>query len=119
MRIPTPISANQLDPHTVLLELEVLEELVFFPGHFPQQSVLPGVVMVDWAIEFAQQYLPVSVQFKTMEALKFRQVVTPPMKVLLRLEFKAKTEKLHFSYEGGQGQAFSSGKISRVSLLES
>lgn len=118
MRIPEPQKVNHIDEHTVTLELLVGEELAFFPGHFPQQSVLPGVVMVDWAIEFAERFLPVKIQFTMMEALKFRQVVTPTAVVKLCLQINTKTHKLHFNYEGSEQQSYSSGKISFCSLVE-
>lgn len=118
MRIPEPQNIIQIDKYSVIVELSISEKLVFFPGHFPQQSVLPGVVMVDWAIEFAERFLPIAVQFKTMEALKFRQIVMPPAVIKLHLQFNAKTQKLHFSYEGLEQQSYSSGKISHCSLLE-
>lgn len=119
MRIPQAQNIKQIDEHSVILSLAVSEELVFFPGHFPQQSVLPGVVMVDWAVEFAERYLPVKIQFHTMEALKFRQVVVPPTVVELHLSFNSKTEKLHFSYQGSEQQSYSSGRISHCRLVES
>lgn len=118
MRIPEPQKINQIDEHTVILELPVSEDLIFFPGHFPQQSVLPGVVMVDWAVEFAERYLPVEIQFATMEAVKFRQVITPPAVVNLHLQVNEKTQKLHFSYAGLERQAYSSGKVGHCRLVD-
>ena len=113
MRIPEPIELIQHSANKITVLLNVEPELVFFPGHFPVQSVLPGVVMVDWAVSFAERFLPVTVEFTQLEAIKFKQVVRPPQQIALHLEFRADTQKLMYKVDSALGE-HSSGKISRV-----
>lgn len=113
-RMPEPSEIIRHSEHKISLTLDVGEDLAFFPGHFPQQSVLPGVVMVDWAVSFAERYLPVRVDFRTMEAIKFKQVIRPPQRIALHLEYKPETGKLSYKIDSAHGE-HSSGRISRVS----
>lgn len=114
-RIPEPQKLIQHTAHKVTVVVKVEPELIFFPGHFPVQSVLPGVVMVDWAVSFAERFLPVTVEFTQLEAIKFKQVVKPPHEISIHLEFRPDTQKLLYKVDSALGE-HSSGKISRVSL---
>lgn len=90
--------------------VDVSEDLPFFPGHFPQQSVLPGVVMLDWVVQYAEQLLPVSVDFTHMEAIKFKQVICPPLTISFVLKFNAEKQKLTYSISSEKAE-HSSGRI--------
>lgn len=113
MRIPKPLDVIQHNAHKVSLRLVVEEDLIYFPGHFPPQLVLPGVVMVDWAVSFAEQYLPIRIQFSALETIKFKQVVLPPQDINLHLEYKATQGKLYYRVDSARGE-HSSGKISHA-----
>lgn len=113
MRIPKPLEVIQHGPHKVSLRLAVEADLIFFPGHFPNHSVLPGVVMVDWAISFAEQYLPIRILFSELETIKFKQVVLPPQEVNLHLEYRPSLGKLYYRVDSKQGE-HSSGRISQA-----
>lgn len=113
MRIPKLLDVVQHSAHKVSLRLVVEEDLIYFPGHFPQQLVLPGVVMVDWAVSFAEQYLPIRIEFSALETIKFKQVVLPPQEINLHLEYKPSLGKLYYRVDSASGE-HSSGKISQA-----
>lgn len=86
------------------------EELVYFDGHFEGNPILPGVVQVHWAQEFARHYLGIDLSFKKMEVIKFQQVIPPYRPLELSLKFDAEKKKIHFRYESERG-VHSSGRI--------
>lgn len=112
-RIPEPVDIVRHGDHKISLTLDVSDDLAFFPGHFPVQPVLPGVVMVDWAASFAERYLPVDIRFTAMEAIKFKQVVRPPQRIQLHLEYKPETGKLIYHIDSAIGE-HSSGRLVRA-----
>lgn len=116
-RIPEPVEIIRHSEYQVSLVLNVEPDLAFFPGHFPVQSVLPGVVMVDWAVSFAQLYLPLEFHFTSMEAIKFKQVVRPPQQIRLHLDYRADKQKLMYKIDSDIGE-HSSGKINGFSLKQ-
>lgn len=91
--------------------VDVTEDLPFFPGHFPQQAVLPGVVMLDWVVQYAEQLLPINVDFTHMEAIKFKQVICPPLSISVELKYNAERKKLSYSIRSEKAE-HSSGRIS-------
>ncbi len=107
------------DENSVELELIWPANLLYFKGHFPGTSVLPGVVQIDWAIQAGREYfdLPASFQasFCAIHALKFHQVIFPDIPVNLILKLIARKEShekagIHFSYYSAT-KRYSSGRI--------
>jgi 3-hydroxymyristoyl/3-hydroxydecanoyl-(acyl carrier protein) dehydratase len=87
----------------VQFELTVPADLYYFRGHFPECPLLPGVVQVTWAIEFARQHLPCTGDFRSLSAVKFTRVIQPGSTVTLALEFDSATQRLDFEYRGSAG----------------
>jgi 3-hydroxymyristoyl/3-hydroxydecanoyl-(acyl carrier protein) dehydratase len=94
----------------VSLRFVVPETLAYFEGHFPGCPVLPGVVQVGWAIEFARRHVPFSGAFRSLEAVKFMRVVHPEDAIVLALVPDAERRALKFEYHRA-GEACSSGRI--------
>lgn len=82
----------------------------YFEGHFPGCPVLPGVVQVGWAIEFARVHVPFSARFRSMAAVKFRRVIQPEAAVTLRLAVDELRRELSFEYLLSGGPC-SSGRV--------
>lgn len=104
------ILAETVSPLRAVYELVASESLLYFEGHFPGRPVLPGVVQVHWAVQFARRGLGQAGRFKGIEALKFHRIIEPLVPLTLTLEQAADTGKLHFSYESADG-VHSRGKI--------
>ena len=85
-------------------------ELDYFKGHFPDVPILAGVVQLDWAVKFTQQYLGYENQLvENVEVLKFQVVLTPNLQVDLHLE-KRSDNKTTFKYISAKG-VHASGRI--------
>jgi 3-hydroxymyristoyl/3-hydroxydecanoyl-(acyl carrier protein) dehydratase len=92
------------------LSLRVPLDLVYFPGHFPQAPVLPGVVQVAWALSLASTRLGTPLRCQVMDALKFQQLLRPGDRVELSLRHDPARRTLHFAYRHGE-KAYSSGRL--------
>ncbi|HEA17996.1 MAG: ApeI family dehydratase [Pseudoalteromonas prydzensis] len=93
----------------VSLALYISEDIDYFRGHFPDAPILAGVVQLDWAVKFAQQYLAFPAIVQDVEVLKFQVVTTVNMTVNLTLE-RNKNGKCIFSYHSDKGQ-HASGRL--------
>lgn len=109
MNRPDIISIES-DHNRVLIHLHIPAGLVYFPGHFPAYPVLPGVVQLQWAEEFArQQGMLDDLTFSRVERLKFMRVISTEYTVQLTLE-RPKPDTISFSYHSEHG-LHSSGRI--------
>ncbi|HEY9034026.1 MAG TPA: hypothetical protein VIN71_08825 [Pseudomonadales bacterium] len=115
-RLPEPLEVIRHDPYSISVVLEVDETLPFFPGHFPGQPVLPGVVMLDWVASLAERYLPLRIEFARLEAVKFKQMVRPVQKIRVDIQFKADSGKLVYRLTSDSAE-HSSGRICHARLL--
>lgn len=82
----------------VRIELHVPRELSWFEGHFPGCPLLPGVIQVTWAIEFARRHLPLPPQFASLSTMKFMRFIVPDTRVTLWLAFDPARRELKFQY---------------------
>ncbi len=101
---------NKTGENKIELSLNILENLYYFNGHFPDNPVLPGVIQIDWAIKFAKEYLNVTGDFKGMEVIKFYNFIVPNELVTLTLSYKKDSNKLNYSFKSSHAK-FSSGRI--------
>lgn len=101
-------------PHETVLTLFIPADLHYFNGHFNNKPVLPGVVQIDWAVFFGQQYFNISGKFNSMEAVKFHEFIGPDSEVELTLSYSADKNaikgKLYFQYKSAQAR-HSAGRI--------
>ena len=104
------VTQRRIEADKAELELLVPADLEYFRGHFSGAPVVPGVVQIKWALDFAARYLGVNGAFAGMEALKFQQVMRPGARVTLLLHYAAPAHKLHFSYQYEQAR-YSSGRL--------
>ncbi len=93
----------------VELTLQLTDDIVYFQGHFPDQPILAGVVQLNWAVEFARQYLNIKGDVLSVEVLKFQQLIEPGTTVQLSLELKA-DDKFTFAYSSSLGK-HASGRV--------
>lgn len=83
--------------NSVECELSVPSSLTYFAGHFPGQPVLPGVVQIHWAGEFAKRIFGVS-GFSTLQGAKFNGMVMPDTTIRLSLDFKPEKHRVKFAF---------------------
>ena len=83
--------------------------LRYFEGHFPEVSLLPGVVQIGWAMELARQHLAAPAGFRALSNVKFMRVIQPGAVVSLNLRMAEEGRELHFEYLCGE-ETCSSGR---------
>ena len=95
------ISDLVLDPgsRSLICRLRVPYDMPVFHGHFPTRPIVPGVVLVGWAVELARMHGLVTGRVAGISTAKFRRIVQPGMSLAARLEYGARAGQLQFSYE--------------------
>lgn len=93
-----------------VLDLRIPEGLGYFPGHFPEVPVVPGVVQIHWAVHFARQRLGMGGAFSRMEAVKFKELLLPGQRLELVLRRPGLAGKLEFCYRSAAAE-YSSGRL--------
>jgi len=104
------ILRNDVEPGAVVLRLRLVPDLTYFEGHFDSEPILAGVVQIDWAIEFAMDFFPITGTFRRIEALKFFKVLFPGQDVTLELRYDVDLGRLNFCYINGDTK-YSSGRV--------
>lgn len=116
MTLPTILNAEKGAQGELRLSLHVPHDMQAFAGHFPGEPILPGVIQIDWAVQFAVQYLnfsaPVARQFK----VKFSNIIRPEMPLSLTLTYNAASGRLSFTYSSDT-KMMSSGQITGHATL--
>lgn len=82
----------------VSLKLHIPVDLLYFKGHFSQQPIVPGVVLVDWVAHFTNHYFSISSDFKDIRKLKFHQIIEPNDIVFLDIEFQSNKHAAGFTF---------------------
>lgn len=83
------------------LLIQVPADLSCLPGHFPGMPILPGVVQVLWARHYGRELLGVRSGFRGLQAVKFRRLTRPGMRLSLTLRFDRDRNALNFNYDEG------------------
>jgi 3-hydroxymyristoyl/3-hydroxydecanoyl-(acyl carrier protein) dehydratase len=92
------------------LKLVIPRSLLYFVGHFPGFALLPGVVQVDWAVQYATRFFALDRLFPTTIRIKFRKPIRPDHRVTLNLKYLPARSSIQFDYIDAEGTC-SSGLI--------
>jgi len=104
------ILSTETTEDVVTMKIRIPENLFYFQGHFPDIAILPGVVMTNWAVEYAEQFFQYDpTRFISLNSLKFMLVVQPNYQLELIMS-KLSDTKCAFSYTSSHGK-HSSGKV--------
>lgn len=93
-----PVIDRVHDGDTAQWRLRVGGDCPWLEGHFPERPVLPGVVLLRWAIQAAGDTWPELDTVTGVSNLKFRNPVLPPAEVVLHLAFDASRRRIDFRY---------------------
>lgn len=109
-RLLPDILGERRDAEGVALDLRIPDGLAYFPGHFPEVPVVPGVAQIHWAVHFARQRLDINGAFSHMDAIKFKELLLPGQRLELVLRYREPARKLEFCYRSASAE-YSSGRI--------
>ena len=98
----------QRGPESASAQLTADDSLAAFEGHFPQAAILPGVVLVDWAMRLARDAFGIAGIPLRMETLKFQHLVRPG--TLLDADLQWRAGQLQFRFTSRNG-VHASGKL--------
>lgn len=104
------ILERKIETDTITLRLQLSEDISYFDGHFDQEPVLAGVVQIDWAAQYGQDYFSIPGKFQQIEALKFFKVQFAGNQTSLELRYRPDRNRLYFRYYDGETK-YSSGRI--------
>jgi 3-hydroxymyristoyl/3-hydroxydecanoyl-(acyl carrier protein) dehydratase len=94
----------------VELNLVVPAALIYFSGHFPHFAILPGIVQLDWALQYGRQHFALGAVSPTTISIKFRKPIRPNHRATLSLKYSRLRGSFEFSYTDAEGVC-SSGQI--------
>lgn len=90
------------------IALHVPADLAYFEGHFPGLPLVPGVVLVDWAVKLAASAFALELEAARDFQVKFQRPILPGSDLILSM--KRSADRLSFEYRNGT-EIVSSGKI--------
>jgi hypothetical protein len=96
-RRPVLIDVKVAQGH-VDAQLLVTPDLAGFAGHFPDFPILPGVVQLDWAIHYAQEFLLLDGPVVRVERLKLTCPISPNTSLRLSLSYDAGKSSVDFRF---------------------
>ncbi len=109
-RLDPEVLAERSDSDHREQDLAVPTDLSCWPGHFPEQPILPGVLEIDWAMKLLSTWVGGDAWPRRIERLKFKQLVRPGEKLTLALEREASGGAFRFQFTRG-GTPISLGRL--------
>lgn len=88
-------------------------DLPCFPGHFPTTPVVPGIVLIDWALRQCRAHVKPDLRAGSIENLKFQRLMRPGDAASLTLRWDPTRSSLAFAFHIA-GQPSASGRIQHV-----
>jgi len=100
-RLRPEVLTEERNDRTWELRLRVPLELDCWPGHFPDWSVVPGVLQLDWVLEIIARWLGGYPLVTRIEQLKFKCPMEPGRKFTMTLERDVQGEAFRFHLADG------------------
>ena len=86
---------------TTLLPLDIPADHPAFAGHFPEDAIVPGVVLLDESLQAVAAYLGVGIGGCTIVSAKFLSPARPGEPVLLEFE-RRDDGRVHIELRSGE-----------------
>ncbi len=80
------------------LQLQVPHDLVYTDGHFEGEPIVPGVVLLDWALEIARDVYPSLKKLSEIRSIKFKRSLQPGDQCELELHRNSSSSAISFTY---------------------
>jgi 3-hydroxymyristoyl/3-hydroxydecanoyl-(acyl carrier protein) dehydratase len=92
------------------MRLKIPNDLAYFEGHFPDFPVVPGIVQLHWAIEFAQDIFALPHTVAQGNQIKFSHLMRPLEELDLILEHCSLKSVVTYHYKKDE-KTYASGKF--------
>ena len=100
-RLPTITDSRKRGETGIALDLLIRPDLLWFQGHFPHAPILPGVVQIHWAVEFARTYLGLDLCSASEFQIKFKAIIRPDDALVLNLDHEMPKNRVALTYARG------------------
>ncbi|MGN1282035.1 MAG: hypothetical protein ACI4UM_09085 [Succinivibrio sp.] len=108
---PDNYSVCITDECTASVDMTFTSSFPYFKGHFPTLPLLPGVVQLGLAVEFAKEIFNIQT-CNCFPVIKFVNPVLPDDRLLLKLSLNKEKKSVNFDYViQGNNLKASSGRI--------
>jgi 3-hydroxymyristoyl/3-hydroxydecanoyl-(acyl carrier protein) dehydratase len=107
MFLPELIEQSRADA-SLRLRFLIDPALAYFTGHFADWPILPGIVQIHWAIEYARKHWNCRGPCQRLENVKFHRIVRTGIELSLTLKYDAAKSRLDFLYDNA-AHKYSSG----------
>lgn len=109
-RLPKILGRRRTGDGGVELDMEIPPGLLWFQGHFPGHPILPGVVQMDWAVNFGREELGLALPAAREFQIKFKSIIAPGDRLTLALRHDSARDRLSFEYRR-DGETCSTGTV--------
>lgn len=82
----TSIISEKKEENSLTSKIEIQAEHEVFQGHFPEQSVTPGVLLIQLFKEEAERFYGKTLKIEKLNQVKFLAVVNPDLNNELELQ---------------------------------
>lgn len=104
------ILSKMISENKVEMGLKIPKELAYFEGHFPELPVVPGVVQLHWAVEFAKEFFKLPGFVSEGNQIKFTNLMRPLDEPCLVLEHFPEKRRVMYSYKT-HDKTYASGRF--------
>jgi 3-hydroxymyristoyl/3-hydroxydecanoyl-(acyl carrier protein) dehydratase len=108
-RIEPEQISEQRSEERLVRALRVPKDLACWPGHFPGQEIVPGVVQLDWVLQAIADWTQRAPELVEIAELKFRALILPGQELTLEL-VREKPEHFRFALTAREG-LLASGRV--------
>ncbi|MDA8230033.1 MAG: hypothetical protein M0006_01705 [Magnetospirillum sp.] len=109
-RLPRVLAIRAGEGTEAEIDIALDPGLSWFQGHFPGMPILPGVVQIDWALEFARRHLGLGIAAARQFQVKFKATMAPGDRPTLALRHDPGRGRLAFEYRRA-GQVCAAGSV--------
>ncbi len=100
------VASQHISENKAEYELQIPSDLAYLEGHFKDMPVVPGVVQLNWAVEFAKVAFDLQGDVRQCNQIKFSNLMKPNDHVLLTLEYNPEKSSVNYTYA-----TYSSGRV--------
>jgi 3-hydroxymyristoyl/3-hydroxydecanoyl-(acyl carrier protein) dehydratase len=90
------------------MQLRIPRDLDVLAGHFPGLPIVPGVVLMKWAIDFGRREFALTGTFQRLAGVKFMRIM--PLDADVNLTLSRAGDELSFEYDDA-GKSCVQGRV--------